>query len=91
MSRSSDGPSSDGSKYHPGNIYAIFYPGIFPGTRRRTDEDLSEPSHAAALALIRRGIAGEVIMLNLLRLRDVADYSLCPALAPSEPVSSAEA
>jgi len=50
-----------------------------------------EPSHGAALALIRRGIAGEVIMLNLLRLRDVADYSLCPALAPSEPISSAEA
>jgi uncharacterized protein (DUF1330 family) len=30
-------------------------------------------------------------MLNLLRLRDVADYSACPELAPDAPVSGAEA
>jgi hypothetical protein len=30
-------------------------------------------------------------MLNLLRFRDVADYSLAPELAPPEPISGAEA
>jgi uncharacterized protein (DUF1330 family) len=50
-----------------------------------------EPSLAAAIGLIRRDIAGEVIMLNLLRFRDVADYSSCPEIAPAEPISGVDA
>jgi len=38
-----------------------------------------------------RGIAGEVVMLNLLRLRAIADYSAAPHLAPAEPISGAAA
>jgi hypothetical protein len=38
-----------------------------------------------------RGIVGDVVMLNLLRLRDIADYTATPQLAPAEPISGAEA
>ena len=34
-----------------------------------------EPSQESGAALFKRNIAGEVIMLNLLRLRETADYS----------------
>jgi uncharacterized protein (DUF1330 family) len=34
-----------------------------------------------------RGIAGKVVMLNLLRFRAVADYSDVPELTPEEPIS----
>lgn len=50
-----------------------------------------EPTQAAGRALMMRGIAGEVVMLNLLRLRTVADYSAHPELAPAQPISGAEA
>lgn len=50
-----------------------------------------EPTQEAGAALFRRNISGEVIMLNLLRFRDVADYSALPDLAPSEPISGREA
>ncbi len=39
------------------------------------------------MALLDRGIEGPVVMLNLLRFRDVADYSVTPELAPPEPIS----
>ena len=38
-----------------------------------------------------RRIEGEVVMLNLLRFREVADYSNFPDLAPAQPISGAEA
>jgi len=38
-----------------------------------------------------RGIKGEVVMLNLLRFREVADYSATPGLAPEAPITGAEA
>jgi hypothetical protein len=50
-----------------------------------------EPTQAAGRALISRGIAGSVLMLNLLRFRQIADYSATPELAPVEPISGAEA
>lgn len=34
-----------------------------------------------------RGIGGKVVMLNLLRFRDVADYSAAPELAPDAPIT----
>ena len=42
-------------------------------------------------AFVMRGLKGEVVMLNLLRCRRVADYSASPDLAPEQPISGAEA
>ena len=50
-----------------------------------------EPTQAAGRALFMRQIPGPVVMLNLLRLRKIADYSKSPELAPSEPISGAAA
>lgn|SRR5512135_3927715 len=46
-----------------------------------------EPTQESGRAFFMRGIAGEVVMLNLLRFRAVADYSTAPELAPDEPIS----
>jgi hypothetical protein len=43
------------------------------------------------MKFIERGIEGSVVMLNLLRFRDVADYSASPELAPDAPIRGAEA
>lgn len=50
-----------------------------------------EPTQQSAMALFGRGIAGPVVMLNLLRFREVADYSQNPELMPSAPISGAQA
>jgi uncharacterized protein (DUF1330 family) len=42
-------------------------------------------------AFLMRGIRGEVVMLNLLRFRKVADYAASPELAPEQPITGAEA
>ena len=50
-----------------------------------------DPTDAAARALFTRGIEGPIVMLNLLRFRETADYGAAPDLAPPEPVTGAEA
>lgn len=50
-----------------------------------------EATQDSGRALFMRGIPGEVVMLNLLRLRKVADYAANPELAPERPISGAEA
>jgi hypothetical protein len=50
-----------------------------------------EPTQQAGRAFVLRGLEGGVTMLNLLRFRDVADYSAHPDLAPEEPISGAQA
>ncbi len=50
-----------------------------------------EPTQDAGRDFVLRGIEGEVLMLNLLRFRDVADYAATPDLAPEAPISGAEA
>jgi hypothetical protein len=50
-----------------------------------------EPSQAAGRAFVLRGLEGSVVMLNLLRFRDVADYAAHPELAPETPISGADA
>jgi hypothetical protein len=42
-------------------------------------------------AFMQRGIAGDVVMLNLLRFRETADYSASPELAPTAPITGAQA
>ena len=50
-----------------------------------------EPSQKAGRDFIQRAIEGSVTMLNLLRFRDIADYSANPELAPETPISGADA
>jgi hypothetical protein len=50
-----------------------------------------EPTPASGRAFVMRAMAGEIVMLNLLRFRAVADYSAHPDLAPATPISGAEA
>jgi hypothetical protein len=50
-----------------------------------------DPSDENARRLFERGIEGPVTMLNLLRFREVADYSASPGLAPPEPISGSAA
>jgi uncharacterized protein (DUF1330 family) len=50
-------------------------------------ENYLEPSAESAAALFSRQLDGDVVMLNLLRLRNTADYSSCPVLAPENPIS----
>lgn len=51
------------------------------------------PSDAAGAALFRRfgDETTPFLMLNLLRFRDIADYSHAPDIAPAAPISGAEA
>lgn len=50
-----------------------------------------EATQEAGIALFSRKILGEVVMLNLLRFRKIADYSKNPELTPVEPISGREA
>ncbi|OCC05683.1 DUF1330 domain-containing protein [Labrys sp. WJW] len=49
------------------------------------------PTQEAGRAFVTRGLAGPVTMLNLLRFREIADYSASPDLAPAAPISGEEA
>jgi uncharacterized protein (DUF1330 family) len=46
-----------------------------------------EPTHEAGRAFFMRGLTGSVVMLNLLRYRETADYSASPQLAPATPIT----
>jgi hypothetical protein len=46
-----------------------------------------EVTQEAGRDFVMRGIEGPVVMLNLLRFREVADYSATPELAPEAPIS----
>lgn len=50
-----------------------------------------EPTQEAGRALFMRALQGSVVMLNLVRFRETADYSANPELAPATPISGAEA
>lgn len=52
-----------------------------------TTQTYLEPTQESGREFFTRGISGSVVMLNLLRFRDVADYSDSPALAPTVPIS----
>lgn len=45
----------------------------------------------AGRAFMNRQMQGAVFMLNLLRFRDMADYSAAPDLAPASPITGREA
>ncbi len=50
-----------------------------------------DPTQEAGRLFLKRNIEGEVVMLNLLRFREIADYSGQPDLAPETSISGAEA
>lgn len=50
-----------------------------------------DPTPQAARAFVASGRAGPIVMLNLLRLRAVADYTASPQLAPASAISGADA
>ena len=56
-----------------------------------TTQRYLDVTQEAGAAFFSRNITGPVIMLNLLRFRDVADYSATPELMPDEPISGAAA
>ena len=50
-----------------------------------------DPAPGAVAAFLQRGTEQPVVMLNLLRFRETADYAALPDLAPPGPVSGSEA
>jgi hypothetical protein len=50
-----------------------------------------DPTDASVRALLDRALTGPIVMLNLLRLRDITDYSTHPELEPLEPISGGAA
>jgi hypothetical protein len=50
-----------------------------------------EPSQESGHALVTRQIKGGLVMLNLLRFREIADYSATPELAPDTAISGVAA
>jgi len=50
-----------------------------------------DPTQESGRGFLARGIRGSIVMLNLLRFRDVADYSANPGLAPGRPMTGEEA
>lgn|SRR6185295_11852132 len=46
-----------------------------------------EPTQESGRAFFMRGMTGTVVMLNLLRFRETADYSQTPQLAPAQPIT----
>lgn len=54
-------------------------------------ETYLNPSEATGAALLARSLPGAVVMLNLLRFREIADYSDFPDIAPPEPISGRQA
>lgn len=56
-----------------------------------TGQTYLEATQAAGKAFYMRQIKGAVTMLNLLRYREIADYTSHEELAPSKPISGQEA
>jgi len=51
------------------------------------DDKYLSPAQESGRDFIQRQIPGKVVMLNLLRFREFADYSETPHLAPSNPIT----
>ncbi len=54
-------------------------------------ENYLNATEESAIELFSRNISGAVVMLNLLRFREVADYSGFPDIQPENPISGREA
>ncbi len=56
-----------------------------------TKQTYLEVTQEAGAAFFSKGITGPIVMLNLLKFNETADYSGYPDLAPAEPISGREA
>ena len=54
-------------------------------------ETYLEVTQEAGATFFSKGITGPIVMLNLMRFKDVADYSTYSELAPADPISGREA
>ncbi len=54
-------------------------------------ETYLNPTREAGYQFIKREIKGDIIMLNLLRFKEEADYTNSPELMPSKPISGKHA
>jgi len=54
-------------------------------------EKYINPTDAAAIALFSKGHEGEIVMLNMIKYNDNADYSENPQLAPNKTITGKEA
>jgi uncharacterized protein (DUF1330 family) len=50
-----------------------------------------DPTQESGRDFYLNEMSGNIVMLNLLRFREVADYSASPELAPDEPISGSKA
>jgi hypothetical protein len=57
----------------------------------REDQSYLEVSQSAGRDFMMRGITGPVVMLNLMRFHEIADYSASPQLAPEAAISGHDA
>lgn len=55
------------------------------------DKIYLNPTQESGREFFQRNISGQVVMLNLLRFRKIADYSETPELAPTNPISGEDA
>lgn len=55
------------------------------------DKKYLMPTQEAGRDFVRRQIKGSIVMLNLVRFREIADYSVAPELMPAEPISGKNA
>jgi uncharacterized protein (DUF1330 family) len=51
------------------------------------NEKYLNPTQESGREFIQRNVSGQVVMLNLLRFREIADYAKTPELAPTNPIS----
>ncbi len=49
------------------------------------------PTQDAGRAFVMRQIKGSIVMLNLIRFHEIADYGATPELMPNEPISGKKA
>jgi hypothetical protein len=72
-------------------IRALIVIGIINLSSYHNDKVMNQvylsPTQEAGRELFQRNIKGQVVMLNLLRFRAIADYTDTPTLAPPEPIS----
>jgi hypothetical protein len=61
------------------------------GAAVRVERLYLDPADENVRQLLKRSISGPVVMLNLLRFREQADYSSFPELAPATPISGSAA
>ncbi len=55
------------------------------------DPGYIQVSNEAGAKLFSRNLTGEIVMLNMLRFRETADYSASPELAPEQSIAGEEA